>query len=189
MKTIHTAVLLGAGVIGALWWAVMPPRFTPQEGAPLAVSRQLQCPEGSSLVGKECSCPAGSGWNGATCERGLARPGVVSENLGPAKIASNSLAYARTKVPSLPDKLNSWPRKMDAINSAFPLPGSVAMIEVPSGLNSQLGHVAIVEAVGEASLTIIEGNYITGEVTRRTATGKNLADAARQLRIVGYFKP
>ena len=189
MKTLHTAILAGAAVIGALWWAAMPPRFTPEEGVDIALSRQVQCPEVSSLRGKECTCPAGSGWNGALCERGLSTPGIVSEHLGPAKVASNSLAFARARVPSLPDNLNSWPRKMDAINSAFPLPGSVAMIEVPSGLNSQLGHVAIVEAVGEASLTIIEGNYITGEVTRRTATGKNLADAAQQLRIVGYFKP
>lgn len=189
MKTLHTALLVSAGLVGALWWAVMPPRFKPKEGGPIAASRQLQCPEGSSLAGKECSCPAGSGWNGVICERGLVRPGVVSERLGPVKIAGNSLAYARAKVPSLPENLNSWPRKMDAINSAFPQPGSVAMIEVPSGLNSQLGHVAIVEAVGEASLTIIEGNYVTGEVTRRTATGKNLAEAARQLRIVGYFQP
>jgi len=43
--------------------------------------------------------------------------------------------------------------------------------------------------VSDTSLTIIEGNYLMGSVTRRTATGKDLADAARQLGIVGYYKP
>lgn len=182
-------MLVCAGVLGALWWAVTPPRFTPEEGPSISATRQLQCPEGGRLEGKLCACPEGTEWIGTVCEPGSSQRAVVSENLGPAREAGNSLAFARTRVPSLPENLNSWPRKMDAINSAFPKPGSVAMIEVPSGLNSQLGHVAIVEAVGDASLTIIEGNYVTGAVTRRTATGSNLAEAARHLRIVGYYQP
>ncbi|MES2323117.1 MAG: CHAP domain-containing protein [Pseudomonadota bacterium] len=76
------------------------------------------------------------------------------------------------------------PYKVKAVSLAVPAPGSVAFIEHRGG-----GRVAVVEAVGENSLTIIEGNYAMGSVTRRTATGKDLADAARQLDIVGYYKP
>jgi hypothetical protein len=189
MLTMRTAIVVAIGLIMALWWAVMPPRFTPAQAGPVGAARQLQCPEGSRLEGKLCVCPDNSAWNGVVCERGAKKLGIVSQNLGPARGADSSLAFARTKVPSLPGTLTSWPAKLDAINSAFPQAGSVAMIEVATGRGSEAGHVAIVEEVGDSWLTIIEGNYISGEVTRRTAAGKNLADAARQLRIVGYFQP
>lgn len=189
MNTTRTAIVVAIGLIMALWWAVMPPRFAPEQAGPIGAARQLQCPEGSRLEGKLCVCPDNSAWNGVVCERGAKKLGVVSHKLGPARDAASSLAFARSKVPSLPGTLTSWPAKLDAINSAFPQAGSVAMIEVVSGRGREAGHVAIVEEVGDSWLTIIEGNYISGEVTRRTAAGKNLADAARQLRIVGYFHP
>lgn len=188
MNSMRTAVAVAIGLIVALWWAVMPPRQVPQQGGPIGASRQLQCPEGSRLEGKLCVCPDNSAWNGVICEPGARKPGVVSQSLGAAPKAGGSLAFARSKVPSLPATLASWPAKLGAINSAFPQPGSVAMIEV-AGSGRDAGHLAIVEEVGDSWMTIIEGNDISGEVTRRTAAGRNLAEAARQLRIVGYFQP
>ena len=76
------------------------------------------------------------------------------------------------------------PYKVRPISVTVPAPGSVAFIEQRGA-----GRVAVVEEVSDTSLTIIEGNYLMGSVTRRTATGKDLADAARQLGIVGYYKP
>jgi hypothetical protein len=65
-----------------------------------------------------------------------------------------------------------------------PRPGSVAMINP-----APRGHVAIVESVTANSITIIEGDYLMGTVTRRTAAGKDLNEAARQLKIAGYNRP
>lgn len=62
------------------------------------------------------------------------------------------------------------------------------MIRITDGAYKDVGHVAIVEKVTGNSLTIIEGNYLSGTVTRRTAIGRDLADAERRLFIVGYFK-
>ncbi len=58
-----------------------------------------------------------------------------------------------------------------------------------SGLYKDVGHVAIIEAVTRDSLTIIEGNYVSGTVTRRTASAKNVEEAARLLNITGYYRP
>ena len=69
-----------------------------------------------------------------------------------------------------------------------PKAGSVARIESAAGDFSGTGNIAIVESVGESSLTIIEGDKLTGAVTRRSASGKDLGDAARKLGIVGYVK-
>jgi hypothetical protein len=66
-NTIRKAVLVCIGLIAALWWAVMPPRITPETGAALETQKQGQCPEGSHLDGKLCVCPKGSNWNGSAC--------------------------------------------------------------------------------------------------------------------------
>ena len=63
------------------------------------------------------------------------------------------------------------------------------MIEHRTGTDAAQGRVAIVEEVGERSLTIIEGNDLTGELTRHTASGRNLAEAVRQLHIAGFYQP
>ncbi|MES2900982.1 MAG: CHAP domain-containing protein [Pseudomonadota bacterium] len=190
MKSIRVAVVIITGLIVALWWAAMPPVFPPKAGGAIDRSGQRQCPANSRLEGKLCVCPSGMVWSGASCTQVLTSSArsIVSERV--ARVApDSSLQFARVQVPTLPYNLNTWPNKIKAINSSVPAAGSVAMIDMPGGRNQGAGHVAIVEAVGENSLTIIEGNYELGSVTRRTATGKDLQDAARQLRIVGYYKP
>ena len=67
MNSIRTAVVVSAGLIVALWWSVMPPRSEPRSAAPVAQSRQQQCPGGSKLDGKLCVCPAASSWTGTQC--------------------------------------------------------------------------------------------------------------------------
>ena len=188
MKSLRVAVAVSVALIVALWWAVMPPAFRPDKTVPLETSRQLQCPEGSQLEGKLCTCPQGSSWNGAVCERG-GKGKVVSEAIGAAPKGQDPLSYARQKVPTLPVKLASWPQKLDAINASFPRVGSVAVIDRGTTPGAGEGRVALVEEVGESSLTIIEGNETTGELTRRKASGRNRADAVRELRIVGYYQP
>ncbi len=190
MKSIRAAVVLATGLIGALWWAAMPPAYPPQIGAAIDARKYLQCPANSRLDGKLCVCPGATVWNGEQCIQvwTSSSGGVVSQRV--ARLApDSSLPFARNHVPTLPYNLNTWSNKVKAINTAVPVPGSVAMIEMPPGRARQAGHVAIVEAVGANSLTIIEGNYELGSVTRRTATGRDLDEAARRLRIVGYYAP
>ena len=67
MKTIRTAVVVAVGLIVALWWAVLPPRFEAKPLPPLDVSKVQQCPQGSTLEGKQCVCPAGTAWSGSAC--------------------------------------------------------------------------------------------------------------------------
>lgn len=184
MKSLRAAIVVSIGLLCALWWAVMPPVFKAEQGVSLESARQLQCPAGSGLEGKLCSCPTGSNWTGAVCT-----PAILSEKAGEAKKGQDNLIFARGKVPSLPVELASWPQKLDAINSPFPRVGAVAMIERWEGAEAAQGRVAIVEKVGERSLTIIEGNDLTGELTRHTARGRNLADAVRQLHIAGFYQP
>ena len=188
MKTLRVAIVVSLGVIAALWWAVKPPAFKPEQGGLLAASRQLQCPAGSQLEGKLCTCPQGSSWSGTMCQVG-GKGNVVSEKIGGAEKGPDQLLLARQKAATLPIKLASWPQKLDAINSSFPRVGSVAMIDRAATPASAEGRVALVEEVGESSLTIIEGNELTGELIRRKASGRNLAEAARELRIVGYYQP
>jgi hypothetical protein len=69
MKTLRLAVPAFIGFVLILWWAVMPPRFAPQEGGRLADQKRLQCPANSHLDGKLCVCDKGSPWNGAGCGR------------------------------------------------------------------------------------------------------------------------
>lgn len=70
-----------------------------------------------------------------------------------------------------------------------PKAGSVARMERVVGDFSGTGNIAIVEAVDDVSMTIIEGDEHTGAMTRRTASGRDAADAARKLGIVGYVHP
>jgi hypothetical protein len=74
MKSLRIAVPAFVGLMLALWWAVMPPRFSPPQGGKLAEQRQLQCPANSRLDGKLCVCAPGSNWSGAACERQPAHP-------------------------------------------------------------------------------------------------------------------
>lgn len=158
----------------------------------MASQRQLQCPGNTELDGKLCACPAGTTWSGSQCIQVWSSAETTQTEAGAAQAASrpeSGIAFARGRVPSLPPDLGSWKEKVKAINSHDPRPGSVAMIEIPSGPYKETGHIAIVESVTGDSMTIIEGDYAMGTIVRRTASGKNLDDVAKQLNIVGYFKP
>ncbi|MES2317824.1 MAG: hypothetical protein V4631_10055 [Pseudomonadota bacterium] len=74
MKSMRIAIVAFVGIVIALWWAVMPPRFAPQEGGRLADQKRMQCPANSHLDGKLCVCAAGSSWTGAACEQQAALP-------------------------------------------------------------------------------------------------------------------
>lgn len=191
MKSVSSFAAVAAGLLIALWWAVSPPFHTPSQAPAVAHTRQAQCPGNSRLEGKVCTCPPGTKWSGDMCAQvsSSTQHSVVMERLPADAHADNCVFFARKRVPSLPYNLNTWKGKLAAVNSTTPRPGSVAMIEVGGGKYKEVGHVAIVESVGENALTIIEGNYLMGSVTRRTATGKDLADAARQLHIAGYYAP
>ena len=54
---------------------------------------------------------------------------------------------------------------------------------------AQYGHVAVVEAVTSTSITIVEANFGGPGIQRRRAVGRDTADAASQLGIVGYYRP
>lgn len=74
MKSMRIAVAAFVGIVIALWWAVMPPRFAPPQGGPIAEQRRLQCPATSELRGKLCVCAEGSSWNGAACAKAAPQP-------------------------------------------------------------------------------------------------------------------
>ena len=67
MKALRTAVVVSVGLIVALWWAVLPPRFEPKPLPSVAVSKSQQCPQSTQLEGKHCVCPAGTSWSGSVC--------------------------------------------------------------------------------------------------------------------------
>jgi hypothetical protein len=67
MKSIHAAIVISVGLIVALWWAVLPPRFEPRPLPRVEASRQAQCPAGAALEGKQCVCPPGTSLKGAAC--------------------------------------------------------------------------------------------------------------------------
>lgn len=97
--------------------------------------------------------------------------------------------FARSLVRSLPGGLFTMRDKTNIINSRRPTVGSVAIIEVPRGYAQPYGHVAVVEEVTRNSITIIEANYGGRRVQRRRSVGRDLDEAASQLRIVGYYRP
>lgn len=115
--------------------------------------------------------------------------GIIREPLGQGRNSDNCVLFARDRVPSLPYGLDTWQGKRNAINSSVPRVGSVAMIGFTSGPYRDIGHAAVVEDVTANAITIIEANYAAGQITRRTATGTDAADAARQLNIAGYYQP
>jgi Neuraminidase (sialidase) len=75
--------------------------------------------------------------------------------------------------------------------------GDVAVIKVDTGQFAENGHVAIIRSInnnpnGTVSLTIEEGGYIcrkTGCLDTRTATAQTLADAEKELKITGIYRP
>lgn len=103
--------------------------------------------------------------------------------------SDNCVFFVRERVPSLPYGLGTWTGKLAIINAHAPQPGDVAIIHVGSGVYRDVGHVAIIEEVTDSTITILEGNFYAGHVSRRTATAADAPEAARLLGIVGYFRP
>lgn len=92
--------------------------------------------------------------------------------------------FVRTIVPTLPTGLMNLSDKMRIINLSTPQSGAVAIMRY-----ADVGHVGVVENVTGNSITILEANYRHGQITRRTAIGRDLQDAANQLEILGYRRP
>ena len=136
-------------------------------------------------------CPQNTVWNGSACSSNTnqsAQLGVRTETLGSAPNSGNCVLFARQYVPSLPYGLEFWSPKVAIINTNSPSTGSVAIIQV-SGQYAQNGHVAIVQAVTSNAITILEAHYQGNDVTRRTATGRDLNDAMSMLNIRGFYRP
>lgn len=84
--------------------------------------------------------------------------------------------YARCKNPNLPYGLWTHDDKMAIATSGVPQVGAVAIIKT----NQVWGHVAYVEAVDGANITISESNWVAGSCTQRTGTMESL-------NITGFF--
>lgn len=159
MKSIHAALAAFVALQLGLLWAFLPERGGCGLQPPIAQQAQQQCPANSTLDGKLCTCPEGSSWSGSACTQ------VWSA--APPSI---------TPEPS-------------ALTLPAPRAGSMVRMDRVVGDFTGTGNIAIVEDVGVASLTIIEGDHRTGALTRRSASGKDLPDAARKLGIATYLTP
>jgi len=92
MKSLRLAIVAFVGLVLALWWAVMPPRFAPPQGGPVAEQRRLQCPPGSVLRAKLCTCPQGSQWTGSACQTRWA-PAAAGVDAPPLAAGKGVLVY------------------------------------------------------------------------------------------------
>ena len=150
---------------------------------PVAGAKRVMCSQvtpGPAPVRRTTPTPAPS--PSAVVERGIV---TTDQRSDPRECVD----YARSRVASLPTGLFTIDDKRRIITSSRPRAGSIAIIEVPSGAFAQYGHIAYVEAVTENSITITETNFGGRRFQKRTATGRDLADAERQLRIIGYYRP
>jgi hypothetical protein len=99
------------------------------------------------------------------------------------------VAYARSRVPSLPYNLWTWEDKKRIKNSSSCKKGSVAIIDV----GNTIGHLAVVEDCDSSgssqSITIMETNWKPGYLTKRTSKNSKISQSQSELKIYGYFKP
>lgn len=123
----------------------------------------------------------------AACISSVASAAISTTVLATRKV--ECVIYVREIVKSLPYGLIYWSDKKKIINSYTCRVGSVAIIQVPSGVAAQYGHVAYVEKCGTTGITIREANFQKDKITRRVATTKNVLQAENELRIVGYWRP
>ena len=149
------------------------------------------CPVEKQSDGGRCKCDEHINRSGKLC---LPAPATSPRRigttiLGRAAHSDNCVFYARARVPSLPYGLGTWTCKLAIINAHAPQPGDVAVINVASGVYKDVGHVAIVEEVTDSTITILEGNFYAGLVSRRSAVGADAKEAAGLMGIVGYFRP
>jgi hypothetical protein len=128
--------------------------------------------------------------------RGAQRVPCPTPNIGPIEQTGvrelsrrrddrQCVAYVRSRVILPSRDLSDWSVKRDLINRDTPRAGYVAIINEAQ----PYGHLAYVEDVTSNSITISETNYVSGYYTRRRSVGRDLADAQRRLRIVGYRAP
>ena len=184
---IVVALVGSSGVANAACWK-LPNGSIIQTSSnstpPVAGAKRVMCSQvtpGPIPVRRNTPTPSPS--PSAIVERG-----IVSSDQRPDQ--RECVEYARSRVSSLPTGLFTFQNKRDIITpSARARVGSIAIIEVPSGASAQYGHIAYVEAVSENSITITETNFGGRRYQKRTATGRDLADAERQLRIIGYYRP
>lgn len=151
----------------------------------------MRCPVEKQIEGGRCPCDEQINRSGESCAPvpAMVRRRIGTIILGREAHSDNCVFYARARVPSLPYGLGTWSGKLAIINAHAPQPGDVAIIHIGSGVYKDVGHVAIVEEVTDSTITILEGNFYAGHVSRRTATGADTGEAAGLMGIVGYFRP
>lgn len=108
-----------------------------------------------------------------------------------ARHKDNCVAFLRrdmrARMPT--SDLTYWEAKRSAINvRGTPRRDDIAMIPLASGQYQYNGHVALVYEVSSTSITILEANWRSNQVTMRRATGRNTAAAAAVLNIAGYYR-
>ncbi len=100
----------------------------------------------------------------------------------------NCVKYARLFKPSLPYGLDTAASKKKVINSSNPKKGRIAIMAVGSFYH--VGRVEKEDNEGKnLSITIVEANYRSNQLTRRKATcTKSIGRCEADLKIIGYFK-
>jgi CHAP domain len=202
-----TAVLLAAGLF-QMWsaHAQFLPEGCPGRWVPGAGGMMCQCPDGSFAGGwpsmicpQAPRCPVGA----SECANGCCDHGHVcfrnSSCLKKGRAIRDAGAYdgecveylGHARGVQLPDHdLSDWDVKRELINvDGEPQIGDVAIIEVPTGVDAQDGHVALVRDVTEVSIQIEEANWRHGRITIRTAIGDDIQEAMQSLHIVGFYRP
>lgn len=97
----------------------------------------------------------------------------------------NCVLFVRQLVPSFPSPATSIDQKKSHINSTIAAPGTVAIMtssNYDENLKVYTGHVGFVESVDNDQITIIDSNFGSRQIRRRTGTED-------ELNIVGYFDP
>jgi hypothetical protein len=115
---------------------------------------------------------------------------ATTTTLDLGKDTRECVIYARSRVPSLPFGLTTWASKKKIINSQNCIAGSVAIIDTTA--YDAVGHVAVVEGCNSTKTTgairITETNFSRGRKTERRTSTNTIANAAKELKIIGYYK-
>lgn len=119
---------------------------------------------------------------------GAAQAAITTEVVG--TFNGECVAYARTKVPSLPRGLVTFNDKLRVINSHSCRAGSVAVIDA----GNNIGHVAVIESCDSSGsmqgMKITEANWKPGLITlRKSRVSGSITKSEAELRIRGYFRP
>lgn len=192
MRLIHTVVAAAIMMIVLRAYLVVTGHRGPGPSSSTKLTTGVvACPVDRQLPGGLCACASETNWSGEAC---ILIPPNVRRRIGTVMLgrerhSDNCVLWARERVRTLPYGLGTWSGKLAAVNSHEPRPGSVAMVKISNGKYRDIGHVAIIESVSGSSITILEANWYHGRVSRRTATGYTLAEAAEMLQIQGYYRP